>query len=119
MRTALEIYFGIMLFWTGYHTHDDTDWKDYKNYIKILFCPVIAILVFVLSLIDRSWYWISTTFQIQFFWKHYVLRRNYTKEVIDSWNMTLEAKSKNNIPHKVWRTCVRLANERFNKQSKL
>jgi hypothetical protein len=119
MRIALEIYFGIMLFWTGYQMHDDTNWKDWRNYLKILLCPFIAVLGFILALIDRSWYWLSTTFQLKFFWKHYILQGNYTKEVIDSWNMTLRAKDKNTIPHKVWRICVRLANERFNQQSKL
>lgn len=115
MRLALEIYFGIILFWTGMKITDDTDWSDWTNYVKILLCPFYSIIIALIWIIDRLWYWFSTTFQIKFFWRHYILKRQYTKVIIDSWNMTLQAKTKNTLSHKIWRLCVRLANERFNK----
>lgn len=115
MRIALEIYFGIMLFWLGYNTRDETDFNDWKNYPKVLVSPIFCVLWVILKLIDSSWYWLSSTFQLKFFWRHYILSREYEKVTIDSWNMTLKAKTKNTLSHKVWRLCVRLANERYNK----
>lgn len=120
MRLALEIYFGLMLLWIGYQLNDDIDVYNLRNYIKLVFSPVICLLWILWGLFNILYdkvVTIKNTLQLKFFWKHYVLKRQYDKAIIDDWNDTLKFKDTKSVAHRVWRLCVRLANERFNKQS--
>ena len=117
MRLALDLYFILMSFWLGREIREETDFTDWRNYIKLIFCPFIALVWIIYTVSTNLYTWLKNTFQLKFFWRHYILNRQYEKGTIDSWNNTLKFKNTKSIAHRIWRLCVRLATKRFNKQN--
>lgn len=117
MRIALEIYFGIVTYRFGYCFGDIQFTGDIAHDIfKILECIFYPILLIITSILF-CWDWINGQTQISFFLRFYILRKSFNGEQIETLNWSLQAKTTNSLAHKVWRLCVKLANERYNKSN--
>ncbi len=127
MRTALEIYFGLNLFITGYKTADKWHWTGWKK--EELFKLVVQIIAQLLlssaalalfishTLLKWMWKLIDQHGIVPFYLSFYFTDHynNLDERVLRSINEgALQYKNSNSKHDRIWRKCTELINKRNN-----